>query len=63
VAALGHVGGTVGTSGHRALFFAAYNFVRVHGTIKTTPAVAAGLTDHVWSVAELLEKAAAHAAS
>lgn len=38
-----------------ALFFAYYNFCRVHSTIKTTPAVAAGLTDHVWSVKELLE--------
>jgi len=37
----------------------AYNFCRFHSTIKTTPAVAAGLTDHVWSVKELLEMAAA----
>lgn len=29
-----------------ALFFAWYNFVRVHSSIKTTPAVAHGLTDH-----------------
>ena len=42
-----------------ALYFAFYNFCRVHSTLKTTPAVASGLTDHVWSVAELLEKAAA----
>jgi IS1 family transposase len=42
------------------LFFAYYNFCRVHGTIKTTPAVAAGLTDHVWSVEELLGAAATH---
>ena len=41
-----------------ALYFAYYNFCRVHSTLKTTPAVAAGLTDHVWSVAELLERAA-----
>lgn len=39
-----------------ALYFAYYNFCRVHTTLKTTPAVAAGLTDHVWSVAELLKK-------
>jgi transposase-like protein/IS1 family transposase len=38
-----------------ALFVAYFNYCRVHSTIKTTPAVAAGLTDHVWSVAELLE--------
>ena len=41
------------------LFFAYYNFCRVHGTLKTTPAVAAGLTDHTWSVKELLETMAA----
>jgi len=42
-----------------ALFFAYYNFCRVHSTIKTTPAVAAGLTDHTWGVRELLEAMAA----
>ena len=40
-----------------ALYFAFYNFCRVHSTIKSTPAVAAGLTDHTWSVKELLETA------
>jgi transposase-like protein/IS1 family transposase len=39
-----------------ALWFAYYNFCRVHGTLKSTPAVAADLTDHTWSVAELLSK-------
>jgi hypothetical protein len=51
-----------------ALYFAYYNFCRVHTTLtdatraddqparKTTPAMAAGLTDHVWSVAELLQQ-------
>jgi len=37
-----------------ALFFVHYNFVRVHQTLKTTPAVAAGLADHVWTIEELL---------
>ncbi len=37
-----------------ALYFAYYNFCRVHSTLKSTPAVAAGLTGHTWSVAELL---------
>ena len=45
-----------------SLFFAAYNFVRVHSTLKQTPAMAARLTDHVWTVWELLENAAALAA-
>lgn len=40
-----------------ALFFAYYNYCRVHMTLKTTPAVAARLTDHVWSVAELIDTA------
>ena len=37
--------------------FAHYNFCRVHRTLKMTPAMAAGLTDHTWSVTELLENA------
>jgi IS1 family transposase len=37
-----------------ALFVGYYNYCRVHMTLKTTPAVAAGLTDRVWSVDELL---------
>lgn len=42
-----------------ALFFAYYNFCRKHGGIKKqTPAMAAGLTDHVWSIQELLTAAA-----
>jgi hypothetical protein len=41
-----------------ALFFAYYNYCRVHMTLKTTPAVAAGLTDRVWSVQELLQRIA-----
>ncbi len=44
-----------------ALFVSFYNFCKVHTTLRTTPAVAAGLTDHVWSVQELLLKA--HGAS
>ena len=42
-----------------ALFLAWYNFVRKHSTLKTTPAAAHGLTDHAWSIEELLEKSAA----
>ena len=43
-----------------ALFFAYYNFCRVHSTIKKTPAIEAKLTDHAWSVEELLMAAATH---
>jgi len=31
-----------------------YNFGRVHQTLKTTPAVKAGIADHVWSVDEVI---------
>jgi transposase-like protein/IS1 family transposase len=37
-----------------AFFFAYYNFCRRHISIKTSPAVAAGLTDHIWTIKELL---------
>jgi len=37
-----------------ALYFAYYNFVRVHQTLRVTPAMEAGLSDHVWSVDELV---------
>ena len=42
------------------LFFAWYNFCRVHSTIKATPAVAQGLTDHVWTIEELLTETAGY---
>jgi IS1 family transposase len=38
-----------------ALHFMWYNFGRVHQTLKTTPAVAAGVADHVWSVEEIVK--------
>jgi IS1 family transposase len=37
-----------------ALHFAYYNFCRVHKSLRVTPAMEAGLTDHVWTIAELL---------
>jgi transposase-like protein/IS1 family transposase len=37
-----------------ALHFAYYNFCRVHASLRVTPAMEAGLTDHVWKIAELL---------
>jgi IS1 family transposase len=39
-----------------ALNFAYYNFCKRHITIKTTPAVAAGVENHEWTVAELVER-------
>ncbi len=40
-----------------ALHVAHYNFCRVHSTIRKTPAMAAGVTNDIWTLAELVEKA------
>jgi hypothetical protein len=32
-----------------------YNFARVHKTLRITPAMAAGVTDHVWTLEEIAE--------
>jgi IS1 family transposase len=40
-----------------AVWFAFYNFCRVHKSLRVTPAMEAKITDHVWSVRELLEAA------
>ena len=40
-----------------AVFFAWYNFCRVHQTLRLTPAMEAGWTDHIWTVRELLTTA------
>jgi IS1 family transposase len=36
-----------------ALHFMHYNFCRIHKTLRVTPAMEAGLSDHVWSLEEL----------
>ncbi len=37
-----------------ALYFAYYNFCRIHSSIRCTPAMESGLTGHVWTLSELL---------
>jgi IS1 family transposase len=37
-----------------ALHFMHYNFCRVHQTLRVTPAMEAGLTDHVWTIDEVV---------
>ena len=36
-----------------ALHFIHHNFARVHKTLRITPAMAAGISDHVWSYEEI----------
>ncbi|MBS0150512.1 MAG: IS1 family transposase [Nitrospira sp.] len=37
-----------------ALHYMHYNFCRIHKTLRVTPAMAAGVTDHVWSINEIV---------
>lgn len=37
-----------------ALHFAYYNLCRIHGSLRITPAMAAGIADHVWTLEELI---------
>jgi IS1 family transposase len=37
-----------------ALYFMHYNYCKIHTTLRVTPAMEAGLTDHVWEIEELL---------
>ena len=39
-----------------SLHFAHYNFVRQLKTLRVTPAVAAGISDRMWSLEELVEQ-------
>jgi hypothetical protein len=39
-----------------ALHFAHYNFVRTHKTLRMTPAMAANVSDRLWSIEELVER-------
>lgn len=39
-----------------ALHFMHYNFCRIHQTLRVTPAMEAKVTDHVWTIEEMLDK-------
>lgn len=41
-------------AGAVALYFMYYNFGRVHQTLRVTPAMEAGLADHVWAIEEIV---------
>jgi len=36
------------------LYFMHYNFCRIHQTLRLTPAIEAGIADHVWSLEEIV---------
>ena len=37
-----------------SLYFMHYNFCRVHKSLRVTPAMEAGLTDHIWEFEEII---------
>ncbi len=37
-----------------SLFYMHYNFARIHQTLRVTPAMEAGVSDHVWSIEEIV---------
>lgn len=37
-----------------ALHYMHYNFARIHQSLRVTPAMAAGISDHVWSLEEIV---------
>jgi hypothetical protein len=38
-----------------ALHFMHYNFCRIHQTLRVTPAMEAGISDHVWDIGEVVQ--------
>lgn len=37
-----------------AVYFMYYNYARLHQTLKTTPAIAAGITNRKWSIGDIV---------
>jgi hypothetical protein len=42
-----------------SLYVAHYNLCRAHEALRITPAMAAGITDHIWTIGELIDAASA----
>jgi hypothetical protein len=38
-----------------AVYFMHYNFVRIHQTLKVTPAMAAGVTPRLWEMSDMVK--------
>lgn len=39
---------------HVAFHYMHYNFCRIHKTLRVTPAMKAGVTDHVWEIGDII---------
>jgi len=39
-----------------ALYFVFYNFCRIHKTLRVSPAMAAGITDRLWSLEDVIAR-------
>jgi hypothetical protein len=37
-----------------AIHYMYYNFARIHSSLRVTPAMEAGVSDHVWSIEEII---------
>lgn len=37
-----------------AIHFMHYNFARIHESLRITPAMVAGVSDHIWSLEEII---------
>ena len=42
-----------------SLYVAHFNLCRVHESLRITPAMAMGITDHIWTIGELVDAATA----
>ena len=38
-----------------SIYFMHYNFVRIHQTLRTTPAMAAGVTSRLWEMSDMVK--------
>ena len=38
-----------------ALHYMHYNFVRIHKSLRMTPAMAAGVTEHLWEIEDIVK--------
>ena len=47
--------GSAQSQAKRALFALYYNFVRIHKTLRTTPAMAANVTKRLWEIGDIVD--------